>query len=62
MPYVNDKWRTMNGTVGEGMTTARIGGSPGFGEHFPGIIDEVRIDGRILREEEIKRLLAFREP
>jgi len=60
--FVNDRKFTTNGQTGLGTSVARIGASPTYGEFFPGLIDEVRIYGRALGDEEIKQVLSYREP
>jgi hypothetical protein len=39
-----------------------VGGSPGYGEHFPGDIDDVRIYERALSKEEAKALYEVTKP
>jgi hypothetical protein len=60
--YVNDKKFSLSGSTGLGLATLRIGGNPTYGEAFPGIIDEVRIYGRVLNDDEVKQLLSYKEP
>ena len=43
-------------SLGTGHPYLWLGGNPSYGEHFTGLIDEVRIYGRALSETEIKQL------
>lgn len=45
-------------TVGEGLTTARIGSNPGFGEYFEGAIDDVRVYNRSVDGQTVKQWQA----
>lgn len=59
--YLDDK--SLSGPVLHGPSDYAlwIGANPGFGEYFPGDIDEVFVYGRALSADEIKRIRKSRE-
>lgn len=55
--YVNGTRKVAeNAEMGGGHAYLRIGANPSFGEHFTGLIDEVRVYGRALNPTEIEGL------
>jgi len=54
--HVNDHIYEADCVQNEGATTLDIGRNPADGEHFHGVLDEIRIYDRVLEEAEIKAL------
>ncbi|WP_167879431.1 LamG-like jellyroll fold domain-containing protein [Methanococcoides sp. NM1] len=54
--YVNDRVYQEKGKLGDGKDYTNIGSNPGYGVHFPGDIDEVRIYNYALSQSEINSM------